>query len=221
MSRSPPDFWPTIVGLVGVILVAAAVFAPWGSILWTYEYRAEQVTPSDEHLAEVVGVADSTAACADTCDLAETVSADGPRVVSDATYRASYAFDSEHRLVVLRDRDGPFYRPNITRYENDTVRVDLAPVSNATALELASTPAWRFPSAVERVAESGSVRSGHDLAGMARWEETNAIIAYDGGYARYAGHTGRGGMDGATVFPRVWLAAAGALCCYYAGRLVS
>ncbi|MCO8265990.1 hypothetical protein NKF06_05185 [Haloferax sp. AB510] len=221
MSRSPPDFWPTITALVGVILLTAAVFAPWGSIIWSYEYRAEQVTPSDDHLAERLGLVDSTATCIDACDLAEDVSADGPRVVSDATYRASYAFDSKHRLVVFQERNGPFYRPNITRYENDTVRVDLAPVSNATALELASTPAWRFPSAVERVAESGSVRAGHDLAGMALWKETQAIVAYDGGYAQYAGHTGRSGMDSATVIPRVGLAAAGALCCYYAGRLVS
>ena len=221
MPSTTPRVRRTVAASLGVVLLTATVFAPFGTVVWTYEYDVERVGPDDPNLASILAWPDTTAGCSreyDACALAYRVRDDGPRVVSDTTYRAAYGFDPEKRLVIFRDADPTFYRTNVTRYENDTARVTLRPVTNATALRLASTPADRFPRGVQRVVREGRVRSDRPLTGFALWDHTHAVVAHDGAYYVQDSFTYRGSMKHVVHLLRLGALAVGTALCYWVGR---
>ena len=210
------------IALIGVLFLLAAVFAPFGTIAWTYEYNAVPVTADDPQLAGLLGWVDETAFCSPNsaeCELAYRVKDDGPRVVSDATYHAASGFSAGTELIIFRDSDTPFCRTHITYYRNDTMRVSLTQVSNATALELASTPSRDVPRGVQRVVAEGTVRPADPLTGVAYLDETHAIVAHGGSYYRQGAFTYRGTMKGVAEIFRLAALAVGAVLCFHAGRI--
>ncbi|WP_224448633.1 hypothetical protein [Haloprofundus salilacus] len=207
---------------LGFLFLLSAVFAPFGTIAWTYEYNVDQVNPDDPQLAGMLGWAEGTSSCyyeSDECELAYVVKDDSPRIVSDTTYRAARGFGPENRLIIFSDSNTAFYQPNITHYENDTTRVSLRQVSNATALELVSTPFRNSPRGVRRVVEKGTVRTNRPLTGFAYWDETKAIIAHDGAYYRQGGVKYRGTQKGVAEFFRLVALVVGAVLCFHTGRM--
>ena len=221
MPSTIPRVRRTVAASLGVVLLAAAVLTPFGTVVWTYEYDVERVVPDDPGLASTLAWPDTTAGCSrthDACALAYRVRDDGPRVVSDEAYRAAYGFGPEKRLVIFRDADPAFYRTNVTYYENDTARISLRPVTNATALRLASTPADRFPRGVQRVVREGRVRSAYPLTGFALWDHTHTIVAYGGVYYVQDSFTYRGSMKHVVELLRLGVIAVGAALCYWVGR---
>ncbi|AFK18800.1 hypothetical protein E6P09_08450 [Haloferax mediterranei ATCC 33500] len=217
-SLDPPQQRLVLLSL-GTTVLLAAVFAPLGTALWTYEYTAEPVEPTTAGLDGWLSWPEKTAMCAGSCTLAPTVRDGGPRVVSAPTYEGANAFDREKTLVVFPNDDHAFYRPNATHYENGTVRVALTPVSNATALELASTPAREFPRGVQRIVREGTVRTGRPLVGTEFWKRTDAVVSYDGSYYRDYVATDRESMNGARFVVRMALLSIGVGLCYWAGRI--
>ena len=219
---STPRVRRTVTALLGVVLLASTVFAPVGAVAWVYEYDVDRVAADDPHLASILGWPEKTASCSrefDACALAYRVRDGGPQVVSRAAYDAAYGVSAEKRLLIFRHADPAFYRPNVTHYENDTARVALEPVSNATALALASTPAHRFPSGVQRAVSAGRVRTDRPLTGFALWDHTHAVVAHDGAYFRQDSFTYRGPMKGVADLLRLVVLVIGATLCYGAGRM--
>jgi hypothetical protein len=107
----------------------------------------------------------------------------------------------------------------VTPTGSDTARVNLEAVSNATALELASTPASNFPVGVERLVERGKLRTSRPLSGYALWEYTDAIVAHEGKHYDQHRFRYRGTMQWTANIFRVLTLAAGAVVVYYAGRM--
>lgn len=211
-----------VLASLGFVLVVTAAFAPLGSIAWTYEYSAEQVTPDDSQLSAILYWADTTAFCKpdpNECELAYSVKNDGPRVVSEETYLDAHGFSPQTALVMFHDAAPAFYKPNVTHFQNETTKVDLIPVSNATALELASTPASRYPRGVERVIEGGTVHTNRPLAGFPLWEHTQAVIAHDGEYYTVGPFSYRGWMQNIADLLQLVILAAGVALCYHAGHI--
>lgn len=207
----------TSVFSIGFLLLVAAVFAPFGTVGWTYKYEVTQVTADGPHLESRLGWPETTATCHPTdCGLAHAVREEGSRVVSDATYRNTTEFSHEKRLVIFRDADPAFYRMNTTPVDNGGVRVGLEPVSNTTALDLASTTSSRYPSGVRRLISAEIVHTARPLNGIALWEHTDAILAHDGKHYDLGRVTYR-----TTVLDdvlRFIALALGVALCYYAGR---
>ncbi|WP_396613091.1 hypothetical protein ACH9L7_07450 [Haloferax sp. S1W] len=217
-SLDPPQQRLILLSL-GTAVLFAVVFAPLGSVFWTYEYTVEPIEPTTAGLDGWLSWPEKTAMCAGSCTLAPTVRDDGPRVVSESTYSGANAFDREKTLVVFPNNDHAFYRPNATHYENDTVRVALTPVSNATALKLASTPASDLPRGVQRIVREGTVRTSRPLIGTEFWKRTDAVVSYDGSYYRDYVATDRENMNGAMFMVRITLLFTGVGLCYWAGRI--
>ncbi|ELZ91493.1 hypothetical protein C440_14304 [Haloferax mucosum ATCC BAA-1512] len=217
-SLDPPQRRFVVLTL-GIAVLFAVVFAPLGSVFWTYEYTAEPIEPTNSKLDGWLFWPEKTVSCMGHCSLASAVKDDGPRVVSDSTYEGANAFDREKTLVVFPNGGHAFYRPNATHYENGTVRVALTPVSNATALELASTPAREFPRGVRRIVREGTVRTSHQLIGTKVWRHTDAVVSYEGSYYRGYETTDRESTGGLLFMLRVILLTVGASICYWAGRI--
>lgn len=207
---------------VGLLLLTATVLAPFGTLAWTYEYDVARVAPDDPQLASLLAWPDKTATCypdTDGCELAYTVRDEGPHVVSDTKYRAATGFSADTRLIIFPKAHHVFYKPTSTRHENDSTHVALELVSNATALNLASTPVNRFPGGVQRLIAEEHVRTNHPLTGMSLWEQTHAIVAHDGMYYRRGSFTYRGTMRGVADLLRLAVLVIGAALCYHAGRI--
>ncbi|ELZ85684.1 hypothetical protein C453_07703 [Haloferax elongans ATCC BAA-1513] len=217
-SLDPPQRRLIVLSL-GAAVLFAAIFAPIGSVFWTYEYTADTIEPTDPDLDSWLYWPEKTVSCVSHCRLASTVKEGGPRVVPSSTYWNAKEFDREYTLIVFPDSDPAFYKPNVTHYENSTVRVALTPVSNATALELASTPASDFPQGVQRIVREGTVHTSRQLTGIDRWGRTRAIVSDDGTYYHHHNRTSRRSMEGAPFMVRMALFFTGVGLCYWAGRI--
>ncbi|WP_435097321.1 hypothetical protein [Halarchaeum sp. P4] len=220
-----PSFSPRTrrlaLGALGAALLLAAVFAPVQStaVAYTHQYDVETVSADRPNLADVLEIPERTADCSrEQCPLAHEAVTNGSQVVHEVRYERAYALDGGFALVIFEGRDRPFYRTNITHYDNNSVGVALEPVSNATALDLASTSARHYPAATQRLLERGRVRTDHALAGYALWTHTHAILAYEGDHYRQSFFEYRGSADSVEAFVRLFLLLSGALLCYAAGR---
>lgn len=224
MASVDPKTRRALVLSAGVLFIAASVFVTFGAVSWTHEYNAARVSPDDPHLAGLLTWSETTVSCGsptDACDLAHRLRTEDSRVVSDSTYRAARGFSDDTRLVIIENATPVFYQPITTHYENDSTRVALKPVSNATALELASIPADRYPAGVQRLLENGQVRSTHPLHGWELWVHTEAILAHDGTYYRQDAFRYRGRVYTRRLVDvlRLITLAIGAGLCYHAGRI--
>ncbi|MCT9097252.1 hypothetical protein [Haloarchaeobius sp. HME9146] len=222
MPSEDSRIYPIATVSLGVLLLATAVFAPIGSIAWTYEYNAEPVPPDEPNLTGRLAWIDEAAVCGPStpaCVLGYRVRDGGPRVVSDETYRAARGFDSETELVIFYEHDPAFYQPTVRHYENDTTRVSLRSVSNATALDLVSTPARHISPGVQRLVEEGTVRTATPLDGYSYWSRTHAVVAHDGRYYSQGRYRYRGTHSGAAENLRLAALAGGAALCFIGGRI--
>jgi len=207
---------------LGALLLAATVFAPFGSIVWSHEYTVEEVEPDDPQLAGTLAWPDQATTCYaenDDCDLFYRLKDNESRTVTDTTYRATGGIDPETELVIFPDSTRQFYQLQLNPHENDTIRVGLTPVSNATALELASTPSSSYPQGVQNLVENGRIHTDEQLPGYALWSHTRDVIAHDDAYYRQDSLTYRGPVFGGPDVLRLITLAVGAALCYRAGRI--
>lgn len=221
MCVNNPRFRRTATILLGVFLLAAAVFAPLGAIAWSHEYTVEQVEPDDPQLNERIASTNHATSCYaeyDVCDLANSLRDNDSRIVTDTTYRASHGIDRQTEVVVFPDSDSSFYRLQLIPYENETAKVSLTPISNTTALELTSRLSMYYPPGVQKLVEKGQIRTDERPRGYELWSQTNDIIVHDGEYYRQGSVTTRDPMFGNTDVYRLILLVIGAALCYRAGR---
>jgi len=207
---------------VGILLLAATVLAPLGSIAWSHEYTVEEVEPDDPQLAGTLAWPDRTTSCYaeyDGCDLLYSLKDNGSRTVTDTAYGDAQGIDFETELVIFPDSTRQFYQLRSSPYENDTIEVGLTPVSNATALELASTPSSSYPRGVRNLVENSRIRTDEQLPGYALWSHTRDVIAHDDAYYRQDSFTYRGPVFGGPDVLRLITLAVGAALCYRAGRI--
>jgi len=227
MRVDNPQFRRTATILLGVFLLAAAVFAPLGAIAWSYEYTAEQVEPDDPQLDERIAATNHATSCYaedDVCDLANSLRDNDSRIVTDTTYRASRGIDRQTEVVVFPDSDSSFYRLQLIPYENETAKVSLTPISNTTALELTSRLSMYYPQGVQKLVDKGQIRTDERPRRYELWSQThdiipqtNDIIAHDGDYYQKGAVTTRDPLFGNTDVYRLILLVIGAALCYRAG----
>ncbi|WP_256392747.1 hypothetical protein [Natronoarchaeum rubrum] len=222
MPFESPRVRRAVTASLGVLLLAATVFAPLGTIAWSHQYTVEQVEPDDPQLGETLAWVDQATSCYpenDACELFYSLKDTESRVVTDSTYHAAQGDDQKTRLVIFPDSTQEFYRLQLNPYENESIRIGLTPISNATALEQASTPSGYYPRGVQNLVEEGQIRTNEQLSGYALWSHTRDIIAHDNAYYRQDSFTYRGSVFGGTDFHRLVLLAVGAVLCYRAGRI--
>jgi len=222
MPFDSPRARRAVTALVGVLLLAATVLAPIGTIAWSNEYTVEQVESEDSQLGESLSLTDQATSCyaeIDACELFYSLKDNESQVVSDTTYRAAQGGYQETQLVIFPEATPEFYQLQLTPYENESIRVGLTPISNTTALELASTPSIDYPQDVQNLVEKGQVRTDEQLAGYALWDHTRDIISHENAYYQLGSATFRGPVFGGTDVHRLILLAVGAALCYRAGRV--
>jgi len=222
MPFDSPQVRRAVTALVGLLLLAATVFAPLGTLAWSHEYTVEQVKSDDPQLGETLAWTEQATSCYaenEACELFYSLKDNESQVVADTTYRAAQGGDQETELIIFPNSTQKFYQLQLTPYENESIRVDLTSISDTTALELASTPSSDYPQGVQNLVEKGQVRTDEQLSGYALWSHTRDIIAHDGTYYRQDSFTYRGPMFGGTDFHRLVILAVGAALCYRAGRV--
>lgn len=201
MSRVPlsPHNRSLLVITLGVGLVFAAVFAPVGAVLPTYEYEVTEVSPDSNRVGSLVGNSDEVLTCGDDdpeCQAVSRVRENGSKVVEReaATSAEMPGFGGYYRVVYYPD-DAEFYRPHHEHLDNGSVRVRLEAVSNRTAMDIVARDARTFPPEFQQLFESGTVRTSDPVAGWMYWEETRELVRYEdafyepGGWRYYGTHS--------------------------------
>ncbi|KDS91989.1 hypothetical protein FK85_12630 [Halorubrum saccharovorum] len=212
----------TVAASLGVLILVAAVFAPLGSIAWSHKYTVEEVEPDDPQLSITLSWTDRITSCYEedgSCDLHYRLKDNESRIVSNTTYRAALGIDPETKVVNFPEPTNQFYRLQFRPYDNGTARVGLERVSNATALELVSTPSMNYPDGVRTLVEEGEVRTNDELSGYALWTHTKDVIAHDGAYYRQGANSYRGSTVPIVPGLRLVFLTLGAALCYRAGRI--
>lgn len=188
---SPPRLHGTARILLGVALLTAPLVVPTLDVADPdhYRYEAERVRFTDlgvRYDAPLDGV-DPDVACLDalvsrSCALERAIHANGGLVhdqgVPDGFLLSEYEYVYSHA-------DRRFYEPVAEELANGSVRYDLAPAEESTALSAVATPLERTSRPVRRAVETGSVTTSDRLAGA------NELIETDDGYyvVHAASHT--------------------------------
>lgn len=173
-----------IVGL-GAILVFAAAFAPMGTLVPTYRYEAVEVEP-DSKWAGHIARSDKVLTCVDPdppCHVAFRVREDGPTVVADANHSETRGFGARYRVIYFRE-DGRFYQPHHEALDNGSVRLELEPISNRTAMEFAALDAASYPREFQRLFDRGTVRTSDPIAGWRYWSHRGGLVQYEDRFYR-------------------------------------